>query len=171
LEHRAALGALERGKAMTRRSWWWIGLLLLVGAVGGCDDHDHHHHHHRDCGKSSEAEPNDTPRTADFLGEAFRGDCAIVVGSLSDPKDVDTYRFLVQERLTLAVTLDHSTDVNVALQFFDADTDELIQDCGSGTVPIVCEVRFAGHAHDIAVDAVVASAGGTGAYTLTLDTR
>ena len=72
---------------------------------------------------------------------------------------------------TLAVTLDHSAEVNVALQFFDADTGDLIQDCGTGVVPIVCDVRFAGHAHDIAVDAVVTSAGGTGPYTLTLDAQ
>ena len=162
---------VQRGKAMTRRGWWWIGLLLLVGAVGGCDDHDHHHHHHNACGESREVEPNNTPRTADFLGEAFRGDCAVVEGSLSDPKDVDTFRFLVQERLTLVVTLDHSADVNIALQFFDADTDDLIQDCGSGVGPIVCEVSFGRHAHDIAVDAVVTSAGGTGPYTLTLDAQ
>jgi hypothetical protein len=164
--------AVQRGQGMTRRGWWWVGILMLVGAVGGCwdDDHDHHHHHH-DCGQSREVEPNNTPRTADFLGEAFRGDCAIVTGSLSAPADVDTYRFLVQERLTLAVTLDHSADVNVALQFFDADTDELIQDCGNGMVPIVCDVRFAGNSHDIAVDAVVTSAGGAGSYTLTLDAR
>jgi hypothetical protein len=155
---------------MTRRSWWWIGILMLVGAVGGCGDDDHHHHHHHDCGQSREAEPNDTPRTADFLGEAFRGDCAIVVGSLSD-KDVDTYRFLVQERLTLAVTLDHSAEVNVALQFFDADTGDLIRDCGSGVVPIDCDVRFGSHSHDIAVDAVLTSVSGAGSYTLTLDAQ
>ena len=153
---------------MIRRRWWWVGILMMVGAVGGCGD-DHHHHHHRGCELLQELEPNDTPRTADFLGEAFRGDCAVVVGSLLEPKDVDTYRFLVQERLTLAVTLDHSAEVNIALQFFDADTGDLIQDCGTGVVPIVCDVRFAGHAHDIAVDAVVTSAGGTGPYTLTLD--
>jgi len=157
---------------MTRRGWWWVGIVMMVGVVSGCweDDHDHHHHHH-DCGKSREVEPNDTPRTADFLGEAFRGDCAVVEGSLSDPADVDTYRFLVQERLTLVVTLDHSAEVNVALQFLDADTGDLIQDCGSGVVPMVCDVRFAGHSHDIAVDAVVTSVGGAGRYTLTLDAQ
>ena len=98
-------------------------------------------------------------------------DCAVVTGSLLDPADVDTYRFLVQERLTLVVTLDHSAQVNVALQFFDADTGHLIHDCGSGVVPAVCEVPFVGHAHDIAVDAVVTSRSGLGPYTLTLDAQ
>src|SRR5438094_9627895 len=106
---------------MIRRRWWWVGILMMVGAVGGCGD-DHHHHHHRGCELLQELEPNDTPRTADFLGEAFVGDCAVVAGSLSDPADVDTYRFLVQESLTLVATLDHSPQVNLALQLFDADT-------------------------------------------------
>jgi hypothetical protein len=145
----------------------------MVGAVGGCWDHDddHHHRHHHDCGQSREVEPNDTPRTADFLGEVLRGDCAVVLGSLSDPADVDTYRFLVQERLTLVVTLDHSADVNVALQFLSADTGDLIQDGGSGVEPAVCDVSFTVHSHDIAVDAVVTSVSGAGPYTLTLDAQ
>jgi hypothetical protein len=157
---------------MTRRGWLWVGILMLVGVISGCgdDDHDHHHHHHA-CGQSREAEPNETPRTADFLGEAFRGDCAIVVGSLSAQADVDTYRFLVQERLTLAVTLDHSAAVNIALQFVHADTGDLLQDCGSGVVPIVCEVPFPEHAHDIAVDAVVTAVSGAGSYTMTLEAQ
>ena len=155
---------------MTRRGWWWVDILLMVGVVSGCgdDDHDHHHHHH-DCGQSRDVEPNDTPRTANFLGAAFRGDCAVVVGSLSDPADVDTYRFLVQEHLTLAVTLDHNADVNIALRFLDADTGDPIQDCGSGVGQVVCDVPFDVHSHDIAVEAVVTSLGGAGPYTLTLD--
>jgi hypothetical protein len=157
---------------MTRSGWWWVGILMLVGVVSGCgdDDHDHHHHHH-DCGQAREAEPNNTPRTATFLGEAFRGDCAVVMGRLSDATDVDAYRFLVHERLTLVVTLDHSAEVNVALRFLDADTGDQIQDCGSGVVPLVCDVPFPERAHDIAVHAVVTSVSGTGPYTLTLDTQ
>ena len=162
---------VQRGQGMTRRGWWWVGIVMMVGVVSGCWEDDHDHHHHHDCGKSREVEPNDTPRTADFLGEAFRGDCAVVEGSLSDPADVDTYRFLVQERLTLVVTLDHSAEVNVALQFLDADTGDLIQDCGSGVVPIVCDVSFPEHAHDTAVDAVVTSVSSVGPYTLTLDAQ
>ena len=154
---------------MTRTGWWWIGILMMVGAVGGCGDDDHDHHH--DCGESREVEPNNTPRTADFLGEAFRGDCAIVTGSFSDPADVDTYRFLVRERLTLAVTLDHDAAVTMALQFKDADTGDLLQDCGSGVGQLVCDVPFPGHAHDIAVDVVVTSVNGPGPYTLTLDAQ
>jgi hypothetical protein len=163
---------VPRGQGMTHRGWWWVGILLMVGVGSGCgdDDHDHHHHHH-DCGQSREMEPNDTPRTADFLGAAFRGDCAVVTGSLSDPKDVDTYRFLVQEHLTLAVTLDHSADVNIALQFLHANTGNPIQDCGSGVGQVVCDVPFPGHSHDIAVEAVVTSLGGAGPYTLTLDAQ
>jgi hypothetical protein len=163
---------VPRGQGMTHRGWWWVGILLMVGVGSGCgdDDHDHHHHHH-DCGQSREMEPNDTPRTADFLGAAFRGDCAVVTGSLSDPKDVDTYRFLVQEHLTLAVTLDHSADVNIALQFLDADTGAPIKECGSGVGQVVCDVPFDVHSHDIAVEAVVTSLGGAGPYTLTLDAQ
>src|SRR5215471_4697681 len=128
---------VQRGQGMTRRGWWWVGILLMVGVVSGCEDDDHHHHHHHDCGQSREVEPNDTPRTADFLGAAFRGDCAVVTGSLSDSTDVDTYRFLVQESLTLAVTLDHSADVNIALRFLKADTGHLIKECGSGVGQVV----------------------------------
>jgi hypothetical protein len=164
---------VPRGQGMTRRGWWWVGILLMVGVVSGCgdDDHDHHHHHHHDCGQSREVELNDTLRTADFLGEAFRGDCAVVTGSLSDQRDVDTYRFLVQERLTLVVTLDHSADVNIALQFLKADTGDPIQECGSGVGQVVCDVPFDVHSHDIAVAAVVTSLGGAGPYTLTLDAQ
>jgi hypothetical protein len=163
---------VQRGQGMTRRGWWWVGILLMVGVVSGCgdDDHDHHHHHH-DCGQSREVESNDTPRTADFLGAAFRGDCAVVTGSLSDSTDVDTYRFLVQESLTLAVTLDHSADVNIALQFLKADTGHPIKECGSGVGQVVCDVPFDVHSHDIAVEAVVTSLGGAGPYTLTLDAQ
>ena len=157
---------------MTRRGWWWVGILMLVGVVSGCgdDDHDHHHHHH-DCGQSREEERNDTLRTANSLGEAFRGDCAVVKGSLSDPKDVDTFRFRVGERLTLAVTLDHDTAVDIALQFVDGDTGDPIQDCGSGAGRVVCDVPLSGHSHGPAVAAVVSSVNGTGSYTLTLDAQ
>src|ERR671931_191248 len=151
---------------MTRSGWRWVGLLMLVGVMSGCGDDDHDHHHHHDCGQSREGEPNNTPRTANFLGEAFRGDCAVVTGSLSDTSDVDTYRFLVHERLTLAVTLDHSADLTIALRFLDADTGDLLQDCGSGVAPLVCDVPFPERSHAIAVDAVVTSMSGTGPYTL-----
>jgi hypothetical protein len=160
---------------MTRTGWWWIGILLLVGILSGCgdDDHDHHddHRQHRDCGESREEEPNDTRRTANSLGEALRGDCAVVLGKLSEAQDVDTFRFRVGERLTLAVTLDHDATVTMALQFVDADTGDLIQDCGSGVAPLVCDVPFPERSHAIAVDAVVTSVSGTGLYTLALDTQ
>ena len=165
---------------MTRTRWWWSNLagflLLLVGIVSGCgdDDHDHHHddhRHHHDCGQSREEEPNDTRRTANSLGEAFRGDCAVVLGKLSEPQDVDTFRFRVGERLTLAVTLDHDATVTMALQFVDADTGDLLQDCGSGAGQVTCEVRFAERSQESRVAAVVTSAGGTGSYTLTLDAQ
>jgi hypothetical protein len=154
---------------MTRRRWWWVGILMMVGAVSGCGDD--HHHHHRGCVLVREVEPNDTPRTADFLGEAFVGDCAVVAGSLSDPADVDIFLFLVQESLAMVVTLDHSPQVNFALQFFDADTGQLIRDCGSGVGPEVCVVPFVVRSRDIAVDVVVISVSGAGPYTLTLDAQ
>ena len=157
---------------MTRSGWWWVGILMLVGVMSGCGDDDPEHHHpHHDCGQSREGEPNNTPRTANFLGEAFRGDCAVVTGSLSDVTDVDTYRFLVRERLTLVVTLDHSAALHIALRFLDADTGDLLQDCDSGVAPLVCEVLFLERSHAIAVDAVVTSVSGTGPYTLALDTH
>jgi hypothetical protein len=84
---------------------------------------------------------------------------------------VDTYRFLVQESLTLAVTLDHSADVNIALRFLKADTGDPIKECGSGVGQVVCDVPFDVHSHDIAVEAVVTSLGGAGPYTLTLDAQ
>lgn len=154
---------------MTRRRWWWVGILMMIGAVGGCGD-DHHHHHHG-CGLVQEVEPNDTPSTADFLGEAFVGDCVVVAGSLSDPADVDIFRFLVEESLTLVVTLDHSSQVNFAVQLLDADTGQLIRDCGSGVVLEVCVVPFVVRSRDIAVDVVVTSVSGAGPYTLTLDAQ
>ena len=153
---------------MIRRGWWWIGLLLLVGAVGGCGDHDHHHRDRLGCALFQEIEPNDTPRTADFLGEAFVGDCAIVEGSLFDATDVDTYRFFVEESLSLAVTLDHNAEVTVALQLVDADTGQLIRDCGRAVGPAVCVVPFVVRVRDLAVDVVVTSVSGAGSYTLTL---
>ena len=69
------------------------------------------------------------------------------------------------------MTLDHSPLVDFDLQLFDADTGQLIVDCGSNVVPEVCVVPFVIHAHDIAVDVVVTSVVGAGTYTLTLDAQ
>ncbi len=109
--------------------------------------------------------------TADFLGEAFVGDCVDVAGTIGAPADVDTYRFLVQERLTLFVTLDHRAGVDFDVQFFDADTQQLLLDCGSPLVPEGCVVPFTVRGRDIAVDVVVTSVIGTGTYTLTLEAQ
>ena len=157
---------------MARRGWWWIGILRLVGALGGCGDDDHDHHdHHRGCLLLRELEPNDTPLTANFLGDAFVGDCADVEGRLFDPADVDTYRFLVQESLSLVVTLDHNSGVDFDVQLLDAETHQPLLDCGSSGVTKVCAVSFAVSSRAIAVDVVVTAVIGAGLYTLTLDAQ
>jgi hypothetical protein len=159
---------------MRRRGWWWrslVGLLLLAGGVGGCggDDHDEGHDDSGVCFLVGEREPNATPLTAQFLGDLFVDDCVAVDGSLFDPLDVDSYRVLVQESLTLVVTLEHSPFVDFDVQLFDADTGQLIADCGSTIVPEGCAVSFVVRGFDIAVDVVVSSVIGAGTYTLALD--
>jgi hypothetical protein len=84
---------------------------------------------------------------------------------------VDSYRVLVQESLSLVVTIDHSRQVDFDIQLFDADTGQLIRDCGINVVPEVCPVSFVVGSRDIAVDVVVTSFGGAGTYTLTLDAQ
>src|SRR5437762_1425089 len=115
---------------MTRRCWWgldMVGILMIVGALGGCSGggdgggHDDGHHASGGCVLVGEQEPNATALTAQFLGALFVDDCVGVAGSLFDPADVDSYRVLVQETLTLVVTLDHSPLVDFDLQLFDAD--------------------------------------------------
>ena len=154
---------------MTRRRWW-VGILMMVGVVGGCGDGDHHHQH-RSCLFVGEVEPNDTVLTTQFLDDIFVDDCIVVTGNLFDAADVDRYSVLIQESLTLVLTLDHSSQMDFALQLFDADTGQLIRDCGSGVVPEVCAVSFVVHSSDIAVDVVVTSVSGAGPYTLTLDAQ
>jgi hypothetical protein len=72
-------------------------LLMIVVVLGGCDGggHDEEHPVHGACVLVAEQEPNDTLGTAQFLGDPFTGDCAIVSGTLFDPVDVDSYRVLV----------------------------------------------------------------------------
>jgi hypothetical protein len=161
---------------MTRRRWWsvgMVGLLMMAGALGSCGggDHDDGFHESGGCVLVRELEPNDTALTAQFLGDAFVGDCVDVAGNIFDAADEDTYRFLVQESLNLVVTLDHSPLVDFDIQLFNADTQRLIRDCGSNVVPEVCVVSFDVGAGDIAVDVVVTSFGGAGTYTLTLDAQ
>jgi hypothetical protein len=161
---------------MRRRGWWWrsvVGILLLAGAVGGCggDDHDDGHDDGAACVLFGEVEPNATPLTAQFLGDLFVDDCVIVDGSLFDPVDVDSYRVVVQETLTLVVTLDHSPFVDFDVQLFEAATGQLILECGSNVVPEGCAVTLAVHGFDIAVDVVVSSIIGAGTYTLTLEAQ
>ena len=98
-------------------------------------------------------------------------DCVAVAGSLFDPVDVDSYRVFVQETLTLVVTLDHSPFVDFDVQLFDADTGQLILDCGINVAPERCVVPFVVGGFDIAVDVVVTSFIGAGTYTLTLDAQ
>jgi hypothetical protein len=160
---------------MTRRHWWWgglVGILMLVGAVAGCSgggDDDDGRPASSGCVLVGEQEPNTTVLTAQFLGDLFVDDYVAVTGSLFDPVDVDSYRVLIQESLNLVVTVDHNPFVDFDIQLFDADTDQLILDCGSNVVPEVCVVPFVVGSRDIAVDIVVTSVVGAGTYTLTLD--
>jgi len=147
---------------------------MIAGALGSCSgggDHGAGRPPSGGCVLVGEQEPNATPLTAQFLGGLIIGDCVGVAGSLFDPADVDSYRVLVQESLSLVVTLDHSPLVDFDIQLFDADTGQLILDCGSNVVPEVCVVPFAVRSHDIAVDVVVTSVVGAGTYTLTLDAQ
>ena len=146
---------------------------MIAGAVGGCDgggDDDDLPAGGR-CLVFGEVEPNATPVTAQLLDDLFVDECVIVNGSLFDVADVDSYRVFIQESLTLVVTLDHSPLVDFDMQLFDADTGQLILDCGIGAVPEVCVVPFAVGSRDIAVDVVVTSVIGAGTYTLTLDAQ
>jgi hypothetical protein len=160
---------------MARRRWWvvgFVGIFMLAGAVAGCSgdgDDDDGRHASGVCVLVGEQEPNATPLTAQFLGDLFVDDCVAVAGGLFDPFDVDSSRVLIQESLTLIVTVDHSSFVDFDMQLFDADTGRLILDCGSNVVPEVCSVSFAVGARDIAVDIVITSVVGAGTYTLTLD--
>ena len=160
---------------MRHKRWWWrnvVGFLLLAGILGGCSgggDHDEGHDTSGVCVLVGEREPNATPLTAQFLGDLFVDDCVAVAGNLFDPADVDSYRVFVQETLTLVVTLDHSPFVDFDVQLFDADTGQLIRDCGINVVPESCVVSFVVRGFDIAVDVVVTSFIGAGTYTLTLD--
>ncbi len=149
---------------------------MLAAALGGCVvevDEDHHEGFPaRDvCLLVREREPNATPRTAQLLAEVFAGDCVVVEGSLFAPLDVDSYRVVVQETLTLVVTLEHSPFVDFDVHLFDADTGQLILDCGIHVVPERCGVPLVVRGFDIAVDVVVTSVSGAGPYTLTLDAR
>jgi hypothetical protein len=120
---------------------------MTVGVVGGCGDgggHNEGDHASGGCVLVGEQEPNATALTAQLLGDPFTGDCAIVAGSLFDPADVDSYRVLVQEDFTMVVTLDHSALVDFDLQLFNAETGELIRDCGIGGVPEICVVPYCG---------------------------
>jgi hypothetical protein len=161
---------------MTHRPWWYgglVSLLLLVGAVGGCGDGDHDDGFPESavCLLIGEREPNATPLTAQILDDVFIGDCFVVEGSLFDRADVDSYRVFIQETLTVVVTLEHSPLVDFDVQLFDADTGQLILDCGIDVGPESCVVPFVVRGFDIAVDVVVTSFSGAGTYTLTLDAR
>jgi hypothetical protein len=156
---------------MRYSGWWWVGL-LLVGVVSGCEDDDHDHHHHRHaCAQVREVEPNDMASTAQFLDPGPAGDCVIVDGDLTTATDVDTYRILIEEPLTLAVTLDQSPGRDFAVQLVQADTGTPIQNCPSPVVPEGCQVSFDVHGRALPVNVVVTSVAGAGPYTLTLDVQ
>lgn len=159
---------------MTRMRWWVgiISLLMIAGALGGCGEGGHDNGFNGDgCALFSEVEPNSTTGTAHFLDDMFIDDCFVVEGSISTAADVDNYSVLIQESLTLVVTLDHSVLVDFDILIFDADTGQLIHDCGASGVPEVCAVSFDARAGDIAVDIVVLSEDGAGTYTLTLEAQ
>ena len=150
-----------------------VGILMIVLALGGCDGGDGQtsDDRNRACLLFGEREPNGTVFTAQFLGDIFAGDCVGVAGSLFEAVDVDSYRVLIHQSLRLVVTLDHSLFVDFDVQLFDAETGQLILDCGLNVVPEVCVVPFVVRARDIVVDVVVTSFRGAGTYTLTLDAR
>jgi hypothetical protein len=161
---------------MTRRRWWsvgMVGILMMAGVLGSCSGGGDHGDGFQEggCILVGEREPNATLLTAQFLGDIFAGDCFVVAGSIFDAADVDSYRVLVQETLTLVVTLDHSPFVDFDVLIFDADTEQLILDCGINVVPETCVVNFAVSSHDIAVDVVVTPFTGAGTYNLTLSAR
>jgi len=161
---------------MTRVRWWWVGmvsLLMIAGALEGCSEGEHGDDRHGSgvCFLVSEVEPNATSRTAQFLDHLFVDDCFIVAGSILTATDVDSYRVLIRENLTLAVALDHSLLADFDILLFDADTGQLIRDCGASVVPEVCAVSFVVLSGAIAVDVVVLSEVGAGTYTLTLDAQ
>ena len=170
----AARTAKRTGMTRTRR-WWGslAGLLLLAGVLGGCDgdNHDKEHHAQGRCLFFGEREPNDTPLIAQILDPGFAGDCVIVEGNVFAATDVDIYGILVEETLTLGVTVDHSPGVDFDVQLFNADTGELLQDCGLAVVPEVYVVPLVVPSRDLAVDVVVTSVVGAGPYTLTLDVQ
>src|SRR5262249_37232036 len=149
-----------------------VSILLLVGAEVGCSGGGDHHEAPPASGACvlvGEQEPNDTFLTAQFLGDLLVGDCVAVAGGFFCPARVDSYRVLIQENLRLVVTLDHSPFVDFDTQLFNAETGELILDCGSNVVPEVCVVPFVLGVPSLAVDVVVTSVVGAGTYTLTLD--
>ena len=162
---------------MTCRRRWsvgMVGILMIAGALGSCSgdgDHGDGFHASSGCILVGEQEPNATILTAQFLGDMFIGDCFVVAGSIFDAIDVDSYRVLVQETLTLVVTLEHSPLVDFDVLIFDADTEQLILDCGINVVPETCVVHFAVSSHDIAVDVVVTPVIGAGTYNLTLSAQ
>jgi len=154
----------------TRRLWVSIiSVLILAGSFTGCiivDDDDDDDD--GGCFLFTEQEPNDSELNAQILDNMFVGDCFVVDGSLFDDFDEDSYRLFVQEDLALVVTLDHSPLVDFDVLIFDADTGELISDCGVSVVPESCTVVLSLFGSDLAVDVVVVSAGGAGTYTLDL---
>lgn len=167
----------QRQKTVRLRARWWrrslAGLLLLAGIVGGCggDDHDGELHTQSRCLVFGEREPNDTPPLAHILDPGFAGECVIVEGDLFTATDVDTYGIVIEETLTVVVTMEHSPFVDFDVLLFNADTGELILDCGLNVVPEVCVVPFVVRGFAIAVDVVVTSFSGAGTYTLTLDVQ
>ena len=132
--------------------------------------HDGEHHARGRCVLFGEREPNDTPP----LPKSSTPGLQAIVSSSRETllsSDVDTYGILIEETLTLVVTIDHSPGVDFDVLLFNADTGELILDCGLNVVPEICVVPFVVGARDIAVDVVVTSFFGAGPYTLTLEAQ
>jgi hypothetical protein len=95
-----------------------------------------------------------------------------VEGNFFAATDAETYATLVEETLTLVVTVDYSPGVDFDVHLFNADTGELILDCGITVVPEVYVVPFVVRLRALLADGVVVpSVVGAGPYTLTLDVQ
>lgn|GEM_PF-6044170 len=113
----------------------------------------------------SESEPTsaEAPQGA---GSVRAGTCVALSGLLSTTDDVDGYRLLMKEALTLDLTLisdDFLADFDLVI--LDVETGNTVEICESPTSPEVCTIAFE---DEMLVAVVVLPTEGLGSYTLTL---